>query len=215
LSREHHGPRAILNALNWLANSYGNQCDSTQQELTIAETQLRDYQARLGTPFVHDGYLTQLTNLRDQLKAGLAAPPTPQATESQPTVPEEAKPMVAELAEQIKALKSANTIEATPQRVGKRRSSAEEPVTARIRRRAKPVPTPDQVSEPDAAAMPTEAPAPPESTVIPMHREHANNAAPAPDVNTVEEPTDTPDEEPAEERFAMNQRRRAVQLSLF
>ena len=44
-------------------------------------------------------------------------------------------PNVAELAERIKALKAAHTIEAAPQRTGKRRVSAEEPVTARIRRR--------------------------------------------------------------------------------
>jgi hypothetical protein len=39
------------------------------------------------------------------------------------------------LAERIKALKAANTIEATPQRARQKRSSAEEPITARIRRR--------------------------------------------------------------------------------
>ncbi len=38
-----------------------------------AESQLRDYQARLGKPFPHDTYLAELTGLRDQLKAGLSA----------------------------------------------------------------------------------------------------------------------------------------------
>ena len=48
---------------------------------------------------------------------------------------DEAGPSVSELAEQIKALKAAHSIEATPQRVRQKQSTAEEPVTARIRRR--------------------------------------------------------------------------------
>jgi hypothetical protein len=31
------------------------------------------YQARLGKPFLHDDYLSELTSLRGQLKAGLSA----------------------------------------------------------------------------------------------------------------------------------------------
>ncbi|MBV9124676.1 MAG: hypothetical protein JO112_15070, partial [Planctomycetes bacterium] len=42
---------------------------------------------------------------------------------------------VPQLAEQIKALKAAHSIEATPERTRQHRASAEEPVTARIRRR--------------------------------------------------------------------------------
>jgi hypothetical protein len=127
LSRDHHGPRAVLNALERLAGAYGSQCASARQELTIAESQLRDYQARLGKPFEHDAYLTELTSLRDQLKAGLSD------TAQQPD--NEEGPSASELAEKIKALKAAHTIEATPQRVRQKHSTAEEPVTARIRRR--------------------------------------------------------------------------------
>jgi hypothetical protein len=47
LSREHQGPRAVLNALERLANAYASECDRVRQDLTIAESQLRDYQARL------------------------------------------------------------------------------------------------------------------------------------------------------------------------
>jgi len=127
LSRDHHGPRAILNALERLAGAYGPECDRVQQDFSIAEAQLRDYQARLGKPFLHDAYLSELTGLRDQLKAGLSA--TAQMQE------DDGKPTVSELAERIKTLKAANTIEAMPQRVRQKHSSAEEPVTARIRRR--------------------------------------------------------------------------------
>ena len=72
LSREHQGPRAVLNALERLADGYGSECDRVRQDLAIAESQLRDYQARLGKPFLHDAYLSELTSLRDQLKAGLS-----------------------------------------------------------------------------------------------------------------------------------------------
>src|SRR5271157_1194648 len=72
LSRDHHGSRAVLNALERLAGGYGSECDRVQRDLGIAEAQLRDYQARLGKPFVHDAYLSELTALRDQLKAGLS-----------------------------------------------------------------------------------------------------------------------------------------------
>src|SRR3984893_8921024 len=70
LSRDHHGPRAVLNALERLANAYCSECARAKQDLAIAESQLRDYQARLGKPFLHDAYLSELTSLRDQLKAG-------------------------------------------------------------------------------------------------------------------------------------------------
>jgi N12 class adenine-specific DNA methylase/SAM-dependent methyltransferase len=128
LSREHQGPRAVLNAVERLARGYGTERDRARQDLELAQTQLRDYQARVGQPFAHEDYLSRLTVLRDQLKAGLSGAASEPGSEPQPTV--------AELAEQIKALRAANTIEATPERPGKRSASAEEPVTARIRRRA-------------------------------------------------------------------------------
>jgi hypothetical protein len=128
LSREHQGPRAVLNALERLAGGYGPESVRTRQDLAIAEAQLRDYQARLGQAFSHDEYLNRLTALRDQLKAGLAGMPASEGTQDGPSV--------AELAERIKALKAANTVEAAPDRATVRQIAAEEPVTARIRRRA-------------------------------------------------------------------------------
>jgi hypothetical protein len=130
LSREHHGPRAILNALERLAGSYGSECAFVRKDLNIAESQLRDYQACLGLPFAHADYLDKLTALRDLLKGGLAG-----------TIDADAEPRlsVTELAEQITALKAANTVEASSQRIAQRVMSAEEPVTARIRRRSAPL----------------------------------------------------------------------------
>jgi hypothetical protein len=153
LSRDHQGPRAVLNALERLAGGYGSDCDRVRQDLAIAEAQFRDYQARLGNPFLHDAYLADLAGLRDQLKAGLSATAELQADKTKPTV--------SELAERIKALKSACTIEATPQRVRQQHSSAEEPIAARIRRRverfsaSEPVVAPtDPESVPDAVSAP-------------------------------------------------------------
>jgi hypothetical protein len=171
LSREHHGPRAVLNALERLASSYGSPCATVRQDLAIAETRLRDFKARLGASFAHDSYLSQLAALRDQLRAGLSgATPEPGS---------EALPRVSELAEQIKALKAGNTVEAAHARVGKPRSTAEEPVTSRIRRRTEGIPAADSAvspdtldgssSEPNATAAPAKPSLPPESPAIPAH----------------------------------------------
>ncbi len=129
LSREHQGPRAVLNALDRVATGYSSESVRVRQDLDIAESQLRDYQARLGKPFTHETYLAELTSLRDQLKAVLSGS-TPHQSDKQEG------PRASELAEKIKALKAANTIEATPQRASQKHSTAEEPITARIRRRA-------------------------------------------------------------------------------
>jgi hypothetical protein len=147
LSREHQGPRAVLNALERLANGCSSECDRVSQDLSIAKAQLRDYQARLGKPFQHEAYLSEFTDLRDQLKSGLSA------IGYEPGA--EAEPSASELAEKIKALKAANTIEATPQRVRQKQSSAEEPVTTRIRRRQEANQASDPVmesNEPPAAS---------------------------------------------------------------
>jgi hypothetical protein len=130
-ARQHPGPRAVLNELERIANSYGPACDQVRQNLAIAEGQLRDYQARLGKPFTHDAYLTELTTLRDQLKAGLSGASQKERKEG---------PSVSELAACVKAIKAANTVDAAPERVRQKPSSAEEPITARIRRRAEVMP---------------------------------------------------------------------------
>jgi hypothetical protein len=128
LSREHQGPRAVLNALERLASGYGPECVRVRQELSIAESQLRDYQARLRKPFAHESYLAELTSLRDQLKSALSG--------GNPGSDDDEGPGAFGLSDKIKSLKAANTIEATPQRNGLKQSTAEEPVTARIRRQA-------------------------------------------------------------------------------
>jgi hypothetical protein len=128
---------------------YDAQTATATKDLAIAQGQLRDYSARVGQPFVHEAYLAELARLRDQLKAGLSGmPPEPGV---------EPPPPVAELAERIKALKSASAIEPAPERAGPQKTrAAEEPVTARIRRLAEAV-------EPVLAAAPPDQPPAPES----------------------------------------------------
>jgi N12 class adenine-specific DNA methylase/SAM-dependent methyltransferase len=169
LSREHRGPRAVLNAVERLAASYEGQRRDSSQELTIAQGQLRDHEARLGAPFPHDAYLRELTDLRDQLKAGLSvtAPASDAGT-----------PSVSELAGRINALKADHTIEAAPERTGTRRIAAEIPVTARIRRRTEPVPAALPPAEPEPEAMPEEPP-PPAQTAPARHEESEQPALPA------------------------------------
>ena len=156
LSRDHQGPRAVLNALERMAGSYGTECERIRKDLALAESQLRDYQARLGVPFLHDAYLSELTDLRDQLKASLSGKALEPGSDSQPTT--------AELAEKIKTLKAAHTIEATPQRVRQKQVSAEEPVTARIRRRIEAVPVSDAAIPPEASALGADTSPPTKST---------------------------------------------------
>ena len=185
LSRDHRGPRAVLNSLARLADSYKGERDATAQELAIAQTQQRDYEARIGRPFAHEAYQRELTELRDRLKAGLS-----QATPEPGTDPVP----VAEIAERIKALKAGNAIEAAPERTSPRRIAAEEPVTARIRRRSEAStlidPSPSEtetvieppVEKPAPAHLEASAPAEQSHTVIDLpfpptesahgHRQH-------------------------------------------
>ncbi len=127
MSRDHQGPRAVLNALSRMADDYASDIVRVRRDLSVAEGQLRDYRDRLGKPFAHEAYLTALTNLRDHLKARLSANGRGPNQEEGPNTDE--------LASEIKSLKAANTVEATPQRAGQKHSTAEEPITARIRRR--------------------------------------------------------------------------------
>jgi hypothetical protein len=150
LSREHQGPRAVLNAVERLANGYGSECVRVRQDLAIAESQLRDYQGRLDQPFANDAYLSELTALRDSLRASLSGGPA--AIGSQ-------LPSTSDLAGQIKALKAAHTVEAVPQRSRKSHRSAEEPVTARIRRRTEAVPDFKCSVNPEDTAFAATAPA--------------------------------------------------------
>jgi N12 class adenine-specific DNA methylase len=142
LSRDHQGPQAVLNTLERLATSYGPECVRVRQDLAIAESQLRDYQVRLGKLFAHEDYLQELTALRDQLKAGLSG--------GNPDSDEDDGPSAFGMADKIKALKASNTIETTPDRIRQKHSTAEEPVTARIRRRTEANPVSAQAIKPDA-----------------------------------------------------------------
>jgi hypothetical protein len=90
------------------------------------------------------GYLTELTGLRDHLKSKLSA--------SGQDSTEDRGPTTGELAERIKALKAAITIEGTQQRTERKHSTAEEPITARIRRRQDAESFNEEAGHPQAAS---------------------------------------------------------------
>ncbi len=136
LLRGSHGPRAVLNALERLCNAYTAEIAGVKQDLSIAESQLHDYQARIGKPFTHETYHSELTQLRDRLKASLAGIASHTSSDESPDSATEPPLSTAELADRIKALKADHTIDAPPERSAIRSLDAEEPVTARIRRRA-------------------------------------------------------------------------------
>lgn len=171
LARDHHGPQAVLNALVRLVGGYKSQCDSTRQELTIAQSQLRDYESRLGATFAHETYMSDLTALRDRLKAFLSGA-TPESGAASPEA-------VSELAERIKAVRVRHTLDAAPQRAGTRRSTGEEPITARIRRRSEAL----TASEPAI-----ESSVPSESTTVPGHDTQSPYSGPGEDLPSNREP---------------------------
>ncbi len=105
LNRESQGPRAVINALTRLRDSYDAEIARTNKELTLARNQLSDYQQRHGIPFVHAAYADELAQLRDQLRNTLSG----HAAENEPAS--------RELAERIKALKATQTVEPIPTNV--------------------------------------------------------------------------------------------------
>lgn len=122
--RDNPGPRAILNAAERLIDGYSSERDDVRADIAVKEGQLRDYQSRIGAEFSYSGYMNQLTDLRDQLKIGLSDKPP------------EGGPTIVELDEKIKTLRAANAVHGTPERIGVRKAiRAEQPVTARIKRR--------------------------------------------------------------------------------
>jgi hypothetical protein len=205
LSREHQGPRAVLNALERMASGYGAECDHVKQDLALAESQLRDYQARVGVPFLHDGYLSELTALRDQLRAGLSG--------KTPEPASEAPPSVSELAERIKALKATHNIEAAPQRVRQKQSSAEEPVTARIRRRTAAVPVSDAAIQPDAATSGPETSPPAKSTDRAITEDQTPPGIPSDHASTFRQGARRP-QMTFQQRLAMERQRKDLEPSL-
>jgi hypothetical protein len=164
LARDFHGSRAILHAVERLISSYPAEREKTVRDLGIAQSQQRDYEARLGAPFAHTGYHDELTGLRNQLEAALSRP-TPDGTAS-------SLPSVGTLVERLTALHAAHTLEAAPERSAARRTATvEEAITTRIRQREQTEALAAPADPPSPAASATPAPAPaaaPESPTAPL-----------------------------------------------
>jgi hypothetical protein len=168
LSRDHQGPRAVLNALARIEGSYAEQCHKTDQDLAVASQQLRDYQARLGQAFPQEFYLAELMRLRDQLKHALSG-----------QAPSE--PSTGELSTQIKTMLADYKKDETPQRSNEQPvSTAEEPITIQLRRRAAveraPAEEPEQeIAEPKLIIVDPVEPPPPS-----FHAPDSHSANPIP-----------------------------------
>jgi len=124
LSREHQGPRAIWNAVERLGGGYGRERAELHEDISIAECQLRDYQQRLGQPFEQEDYFTQLSSLRDQLKAALSSHESESEQSQAPTT--------SELAEHVKAAMSDRKEESAPSRSSSKGATAAEAIATRI-----------------------------------------------------------------------------------
>jgi hypothetical protein len=154
LSRDFHGSRAILNAVERLIGNAQAEREKIARDLGIAQGQLRDYEARLGAGFAHTDYLNELTGLRNQLEAALSS--TTQQVSDAPVW------AVDEIVKRIKTLKAANTLEAAPVRTAPRpQATIEEAITTRIRQRREDEPPPQPETTPAPVSAETPAPLPP------------------------------------------------------
>jgi len=138
LAKSSTGPRAVMNALDRLADGYTEEIDKTERDVTLAREQLGDYRERIGKPFEHEAAFRKLTNLRNQLNTALS-----QSFESG----EESPASSGELAEEIKQLLAAQETESALRPSREQQTfTAEQPIAARLRQHiAKP--QADKVSE--------------------------------------------------------------------
>jgi len=161
LAKNSTGPRAILNALDRLADAYAEQIDRTERDLTLSREQLGDYRDRIGKPFDHEATFTELSNLRNQLNTALTK--SFESTADSPA-------STAELAEHIKRLLAAQTIESASRKSREQTAeiTAEQPIAAGLKEHiSKPEPAHEPspqpgVSEPEV----TRPPVPTEQTVV-------------------------------------------------
>ena len=124
-----------MNALHRIVGSYEEERVRAEQDRALAETQLRDYEARLGRPFAHAAYFEELTRLRDQLKIALSGMPPAEGAEEGPSA--------ADLSEQIKAIRAGHAVEAAPARLKPRKEDGEPAL-----RRAEVIELPKEESQP-------------------------------------------------------------------
>ena len=89
----------------------------------VKQSQLRNFEARLGRSFEQAAYKYEQEGLCDQLRLVLSKHPLV------------GLPPAAELAGKIEAVRAANTIEAAPERTVRKAVRAERPLTARIMER--------------------------------------------------------------------------------
>lgn len=131
LSRDHQGPRAVLNALQRLAAGYEEQIELATQDAELYGRQLTDYQQRQGLSFTEDAYLSELTSLRDELRSAMSLRPGPDLVKEAEAAPTRS---ASDVAEAVQSLMAGHHHEETPVRESSANvATAERPITTRIR----------------------------------------------------------------------------------
>lgn len=126
LSSATPGPAAVINALRRLVESYSTEIDHAEKDISLTDSRLQDYRARLNSPFEHETYAQELTELRNALSGQLTG---------QVTVKSDDNLNSAQLVARINSLLAGNTTDSTPERNQTRHVAAEESVITRIRKR--------------------------------------------------------------------------------
>ncbi len=132
LSRDHQGPRAVLNVLQRLAAGYVEQIEKASNEGELYARQFTDYQQRQGLPFADDGYLNQLHSLRDELRSALSIRPGSDMIQPDAAAPTRS---ASDVSQAIQSLMASHIHEQSPKLEASERgaATAELPVTTRLR----------------------------------------------------------------------------------
>ena len=177
LASESQGPRAVSNALERLIGGFDARCEELRRDLTLAETKLRDFEVRIENPFLHEGYIEELSALHEELKLAMSAGPQELPEGQEPKNP-------AEIADRIKALMQGRAIEAAP--VVQRAAATarqERPVTARALERV-------SVRQAEQVERSAEPPEPSQES-----RTEERTVPPMPETKPAVQPTQSPPEE--------------------
>ena len=131
LSRDHQGPRAVLNALQRLAAGYEEQIEKASNEGELYARQLTDYQQGQGLSFADDGYLNQLLSLRAELRSALSMRPGSDLVQQADVAPTRS---ASDISQAIQALMANHSRGEAPVRdTAEALTTAELPVTTRLR----------------------------------------------------------------------------------
>lgn len=86
LSKDNTGPRAFLNAMKRILDTYDERIKEANASVTLLSKQLEDLRNHAGASFAHEDRISRLTALRDQLKQSLSSDVSPEVANSLPPI---------------------------------------------------------------------------------------------------------------------------------